>query len=177
MAEKAEIRQLHIPTQDGGASARVAQPWPGILLFFNDMRTHFFPMEPEGKRLKFNYSLHGCCELMLETGRSFYLGEGQAHIGMENASEGFRFPEGEYRGLELSVDPQCLLPELERLWADIGFRCADWAGTSVGYPGEELKQCCLRVTELLTSGEPSPEMLRFAVLEIIYHLSQKNLLL
>lgn len=157
--------------------------WPGLTVWVNRVELHSLPCEAHTDYpfLKLNYCTAGRCETLLENGRYVYLESGDLSIDHNVPKDSFRYPSGEYEGLEIVLNMALLkeqpvpalkdfgiIPALQR-WLEHTDRGSFFARVSLEW--DSLAQTLMK---RLKAADGRIEDYRFLTIQLMYQLNTGN---
>lgn len=160
------------------------RPWPGVLLWANDVYMHRIPTEQlqDYHFIKLNYCMKGRCEVLLTDERYVYLEDGILSLDSNSPKDFFIYPNNRYTGLELVLDMHQLKEQPIRAFEDCGIsieelgnRLSSMQGSYLAATSGEWRQLADELIENLQNARGRAEDYRFWSLQLLYLLCRGSL--
>lgn len=172
-----------IITYPGGTKNRVFQLVPGILFSFNHVAAKVLPAlnsETPESFVTINHARRGVCEMQTDSGSYIYVKGGDLCISREIPDRQFRFPTGEYEGIEIYVFREYASEESENeilTYLNIDPAAIydnyldDTHGTFISHSADILEEPLENLYKMAESETPDVPLLRLYGLQILRMLT------
>lgn len=174
------VERLDYLYQTETGTIYLCSPWPGIVVWANEVRLGKLPCETSTTDypfVKLNYCISGRCEVLLENGKYVYLSEGMISIDCNQPKEMFRYPTKRYEGLEIVVNlrelkehPMAILEELGIGPGRVRELAQHNQGSFIARVSSQWDALAKALVDLLKTAGGGLEDYRFSSLQLLYML-------